>query len=262
MIKAAKPEGPMVLHRAFALLRLLAGEPQGISLSEISVQLDMPKSSLSSILKALTEQEFLDRKGVLYTLGPESYALASVILSGRSIRQIARPYLRKTMEKCGETVLLAVPDPDMRHATYIDSIESPQAVRFVVTIGTRRPLYANASGRLFLAHMPEEQRKAYLKEVPLVPVTEKTITDPDRLEKLLAKVREDQISVTLGDYIPDAGGFAAPIYNSDGDLIAALTIEVPISRAMEEEAAFRDIARNSAREISRVLGHRDQEAEP
>jgi DNA-binding IclR family transcriptional regulator len=251
----------MVLHRAFALLRLLAGEPQGISLSEISVQLDLPKSSLSSILKALTEQEFLERKGSLYTLGPESFALSSVILAGRSIRQLARPYLRKTMEKCGETVLLAVPDPDMRHATYIDSVESPQAVRFVVTIGTRRPLYANACGRLFLANMPEEQRKRYLESVPLTPVTEKTITDPVQLDKLLAKVREDNLSVTLGDYLPDAGGFAAPIYNSDGDLIAALTIEVPISRAMDEEATFREFAREAAREISRVLGYKGLERE-
>ncbi|WP_169543626.1 IclR family transcriptional regulator [Sneathiella aquimaris] len=253
-----KSEGPMVLPRAFALLRLLAEETRGLNLSDISGRLDVPKSSLSSTLKALTEQMFLEREGALYTLGPEAYTLSAKILAGRSIRQVAQPYLKKTMEACEETVLLAVLDSDMRHATYIDCIESPKAVRFAVTVGTRRPLYANACGRLFLAHQSKEFRNEYFKEVKLVPVTEKTITEPDDMEALLTKIRTDGISITLGDYSHDAGGFAAPIFNSDGDLVAALTIEVPISRALRETERFKDAAIASANAISRLLGHTEE----
>lgn len=259
MSTKTKSDGPMVLPRAFALLQLLAEETRGLNLSDISGRLDVPKSSLSSTLKALTEQMFLERNGAIYTLGSEAYALSAKILAGRSIRQVAQPYLQKTMEKCEETVLLAVLDSDKRHATYIDCIESPKSVRFAVTIGTRRPLYANACGRLFLAHQSESFHDAYFKEVKMVPVTEKTITDPTDMKTLLSKIRADGISITLGDYSHDAGGFAAPIFNSGGDLIAALTIEVPISRALRETKRFKEAAIQAASEISRLHGYTEED---
>ena len=210
---AIRSDGPMVLPRAFALLRLLAEEPHGLNLSAIASNLEAPKSSLSSTLKALTEQGFLQRTGSLYFLGSESYGLASIILAGRSIRQIARPFLEEAMEETGETVLLAIMDADLRHFTYVDSVESHQSVRYSVPIGSRRSLYATSSGRLFLAYQTEAFRQAYFDDVKMEPVTEKTITDRKTLEDVLRDVRQSEISVTLGDYSNDAAGFSAPIFN-------------------------------------------------
>lgn len=82
----SRSEGPMVFPRAFALLRLLADTQQGLTLSAIATSLEAPKSSLSSTLKALTDQGFLSRKGTLYFLGGEAHSLASTILAGRTIR--------------------------------------------------------------------------------------------------------------------------------------------------------------------------------
>jgi DNA-binding IclR family transcriptional regulator len=256
-MSASKKEGPMVLPRAFSLLRHLAQTPGGLTLSDISNRLDAPKSSLSSTLKALTEQQFLKREGAQYFLGPEAFSLASVILAGRSIRRIARPYLERAMEQCGETVLLAALDDDQRHATYIDVIESPKSVRFTVSIGTRRPLYANACGRLFLAHQSETVRRAYFSSTELTPITDKSIVERSKLEDVLGDIRNTGISQTLGDYSPDSAGFAAPIFNSDGTMVAALTIGVPISRGLREEKRFIQIAGNTAREISKILGYSD-----
>jgi len=252
---ATRTDGPMVLPRAFALLRLLAEEPVGLNLSSVAVNLDVPKSSLSATLKALTEQGFLSRTGSMYTLGSESYSLASVILAGRTIRQISRPHLEEAMADSGETVLLAVLEPDGLHFTYIDSVESPESVRYSVAIGTRRPLYATSCGRLFLAHQTETMRQAYYKAVDMREVTDKTITKPEALEKRLAQIRDAGISVTLGDYSVDVAGFATPIFNSDGKMIAALAIGVPVSRGVREEARFREVAIQSARSISNVFGY-------
>jgi len=252
----ARSDGPMVLPRAFALLRLLASVPQGLNLSDISARLDVPKSSLSATLKAMTEQEFLLRHGSLYHLGSASFSLASVILAGRSIRQIARPYLEQTMEECGETVLLAVLDTDMKAASYVDIVESPKSVRFSVSIGTRRPLYASACGRLLLAYETEAHRSQYLETVNLEAVTDKTVVERGALSAVLADIYKNGVSITLGDYSPDSAGFAAPIFNSDGEVVAALVIAVPISRGLREKDRFREVAIQSAHKISKVLGHK------
>lgn len=249
-------EGPMVLPRAFSLLRLLAERQQGMNLSDLAANLDMPKSSLSSTLKALTDQEFLTRKGTLYFLGSEAYGLASTILAGRTIRQIARPYLEQTMESTGETVLLAQLDGDQRNASYIDSIESDKSIRFSVPIAARRPLYCSAAGRVFLAHMSDRARATYFDNVTMERQTDTTEVDRVELEKILTNIRKGDVSITMGSYSADAAGFAVPIYNSDGQIAAALTIGVPVSRAERDKQKYIDAALKAGADISKILGYR------
>ncbi len=253
----ARNEGPMVLPRAFALLRLLSTEQQGLNLSQISSRLTVPKSSLLATLKAMTDQGFLSRRGTVYQLGPEAFSLASIVLAGRSLRQIARPYLEQTMDACGETVLLAELAADRRHAIYVDLVESPKSVRFSVSVGTQRPLYASSSGRLLLAYMSESEREEYLSATKLERWTDATITDPLELRKRLLETTELGLAETYGDFTPDASGFSSPLFNSDGEVIAALTIAVPISRAMREKEHFANVVIKSAAEISKILGYKD-----
>lgn len=254
MSVGVRQEGPMVLPRAFALLRLLAGSPEGLSLSDIATRLEVPKSSLSSTLKALAEQGYLARKRALYSLGPQSYALASAILAGKTISQIARPSLQKAMEACGESVLLATLDPDGAHLTYIDIAESPNPVRYAVPVGTKRPLYATACGKLFLSERSEEARNAYYKATALEKKSDMTVTDPAALEAQLRALRESGVSITVGEYSPDAVGFAAPIRGPGGVLAAALVIAAPISRGRREAERFARLAVATAGEISGILG--------
>lgn len=251
----ARMEGPMVLPRAFSLLRLLADQPQGMNLSAISTDLDVPKSSLSSTLKALTDQGYLSRKGTLYFLGSAAYSLASTILAGRTIRQIARPYLKRTMEQTGETVLLAELDPDQQFASYIDSVESDKSIRFSVPIAARRSLYCSAAGRIFLAYMSDRQRENYYDAAKMEKLTDNTATDRVSLEKIMSEIRETGVSITMGAYSADASGFAAPVFNSDGDIVAAVTIGVPLSRAEREKQKYIDAARKAGSDISNILGY-------
>ncbi|WP_294221537.1 IclR family transcriptional regulator [uncultured Shimia sp.] len=248
-------EGPMVLPRAFSLLRLLAEVPHGMNLSDMAARLDMPKSSLSSTLKALTDQGFLARKGALYFLGSEAYALASTILAGRTIRQIARPYLEQTMEETGETVLLSQLDPDQKFASYIDTVESDKSIRFSVPLAARRALYCSSAGRVFLAFMTDRQRASYYDSVSLERMTDKTETDRVELEQVVAEIRQTGVAITMGTYSADAAGFGAPIFNSDGAVTAALTIGVPVSRAERDKQKYIDAAIKTAANISKTLGY-------
>ncbi|MEX2520060.1 MAG: IclR family transcriptional regulator [Paracoccaceae bacterium] len=254
MSAGARQEGPMVLPRAFALLRLLAASPRGLSLSDIATRLDVPKSSLSSTLKALVEQSYLSRERALYSLGSQSYSLASAILAGRAISQIARPFLQRAMEECGESVLLATLDSDGAHLTYVDIVESPNPVRYAVPVGTKRPLYATACGKLFLSELSEAARRGYYEATALKKMSDATTTDPDALETQCRELRASGVSITFGEYSPDAVGFAAPIRGPGGAMIAALVIAAPVSRGRRETERFARLAVTTASEISGILG--------
>lgn len=254
-------EGPMVLPRAFAILRLLAQEPHGINLSGIAQALDAPKSSLSSTLKALTDQTYLSRRGTLYFLGPEAYALASVILAGRTIRQIARPHLERALAATNETVLLAQLDPDGQHISYIDTVEPDKSVRFSVAVGTRRSLYSTAVGHVFLAHMSPTARQDYYAGARLDSLTDSTVTDPAALEEIVQQVRRVGVAVTFGSCYAEAAGISCPIFNAEGEVVAAVVIGVPVSRAQQGTTLFTDAARQAAADISQILGYRPDKAE-
>lgn len=252
---ATRGEGPMVLPRAFALLRLLADAPQGLTLSALAASIDVPKSSLSSTLKALTDQGYLIRRGTLYFLGGEAYALASTLLAGRTIRQIARPYLEQLMVETGETVLLAQLDVDEKHITYIDMVESDKTIRFSVPLAARRPLYCSAAGQVFLAHMGERQRDAYYRDTVFEKMTDATAIDRVDLERLTDQIRRAGLAVSMGGYTVDAAGLAAPVYNSDGSLVAAVVIGVPVARATREVEKYSFALQRLGKDLSKVLGH-------
>ena len=68
----------------------------------------------------------------------------------------------------------------------------------------------------------------------LLRLTEKTIVDPDVLRKELAQIRQQGYAVSYGEWILDASGIAAPIFDRNGEIAAALTISGPTQRFTEE----------------------------
>lgn len=245
----------MALRRAISLLRLLSTHTDGLNLSSIAATLDVPKSSLFATLHGLTEQGFLSRRGSLYFLGEEAWSLAAVMMAGKPLRQVARPFLERTMMACGETVLLAELEPDKTRFAYTDFVESQKSIRFCARIGEQRPLYPTSCGLLFLAYFSDEERNAYFRKVRLVPVTDRTAVNRAVIEKRLAVIRRTGVSVTFGNFSSDAAGFSAPIRNSDGAVVAGLVIGLPLSRGEREHDLFCGIAIETANAISAALGY-------
>lgn len=264
--KPAKPEekarsdGPMVLPRAFALLRLLAENKRGMTLSEISAATSVPKSSLSSTLKALDEQKLLVREGWHYSLGPEAYALASVILARSTLSQIARSTLVETMEEAGETVLLATVDSNGVDSVYVDAVETRNPIRYSVPIGTRRPLFPTAAGRMLLAYFTPEQLRAYFDRIELRAYTENTVIDREDLERRIAEARASGISTNSGEFSADSTAFAAPVLDHSDALVAVVTIALPTSRAIRKREQLIEQVKRAAARLSRLVGHHEDPA--
>jgi IclR family acetate operon transcriptional repressor len=77
--------GPRAMSRVLRLFELMAAKRRGMTLTEVSEALDVPKSTLLASLKALAADGFLVSEGALYQLGPAAYRLAGGILSSWSM---------------------------------------------------------------------------------------------------------------------------------------------------------------------------------
>jgi IclR family acetate operon transcriptional repressor len=246
---------PRSLTRLLGSFGAIAKAPDGLSLAELSVALGSPKSSLLTLLKPLVLQGYLLHGEGRYRLGPAIFRLASDILAMRRFPTLIRPYMEELVARSGETAFLTVIDRDAQLVSYIEGIDSPQLVRYTAPVGSTRPLYCSSAGRLLLAFQEEAWRERYLRTIALKPMTPHTVTDRDVLRRQIEEIRRTGISVSQGEVIRGAAGVAAPVFNADGSVAAALLIGAPADRFEQELPALRRLIHEVAARASSAMGY-------
>jgi DNA-binding IclR family transcriptional regulator len=255
----AASTGPRSLIRTLRILEQLAGAPEGLSLAALSADLQSPKSSLLGLLRPMCGYRYIVHADGRYLLGPGAYRLGVSIMPTLSVTRIAAPIMRELVDRSGETVLVATLDHEAGRAVYVEKIESSRSIRYTVALGTARPLYCSAAGRVLLAFSDPAFITRYLKRAPFTPLTPQTVTHAAPLRRLLPKIREQKLAITVGEVSSDVAGFAAPIFDRDGSVVAALTMAAPVSRTLVQPQDYATLIREAAESISFGLGHSGSE---
>lgn len=251
----AQRSGPRSVTRLLNVLRVLAMSDEGASLAQLSLATGTPKTSVLALLRALVGAGYIVQRDASYTLGPEAFALGSTIIAQRKLARLARPVMQKAAEECGETVLLGEISAEGTHMVYIERMESKRPIRFIANVGERRPLYGSAGGRALLAFQSEEFRKHYLAKTRLEPLNRKKVLTKSEVLGLLEEVRKTLLARTDEDVTEGVAGFASPIFDHTGAAVAALAIAAILPRGRAEAELMARVATESARTLSRILGH-------
>jgi DNA-binding IclR family transcriptional regulator len=253
-------DSPRSLVRLLGLFEAIARAQDGLTLAELSVALESPKSSLLTMLRPLTASGHLTHVDGRYRLGPTVFTFAETLLRARQSSPLIRTFMRELWNESHETVILTAIDREAQLATYVECLDSPEFVRYVVPAGTTRPLYCSAAGQALLAFQPETWREHYLLGVRLQKMTPKTITERSALRRRLATIRSAGISVSLSEAIEGAAGIAVPIMRGDGEVNEALLLAGPSDRIERNQEALRRMVRGVADRISASLGYRAADA--
>ncbi|KGQ21897.2 IclR family transcriptional regulator [Thermus filiformis] len=240
--------GVRTLERGLGVLRLLAEGER--TLSELSKEAGLSKSTLYRLLTTLVRAGFAEERGGRYRVGPVAFAVGQAYRT-RSLSEAARPWMLWLRDETGESVNLAVRSG--LEALYVDQVEGRQLVRLFTEPGTRAPLHATGVGKVFLAYegLPED--------LPLEAYTPNTRTDPRVLAEELAQVRAQ--GYALDDEEKELGVrcVAAPIFGPAGEVVAALSLSAPASRLPLEAAhALSGKVREAALKVSLHLGYRPE----
>ncbi len=250
---------PQSVSRVIQILEVLCTSAEPVSLAQLSRDLEAPKSSLAALLRGLAEEGFVVSTESVYRLGPRAFGLGSALLEARRRVQsstLVRDGMRRLADRSDETVLWAVRDEGADTLTYVDVIESRNAIRFTVPVGDRRPLYCTSGGRALLAAGPEAEAKAYLKRVKPQAMTGSTEMDKARLALEIGKARELGVAQTVDQAADGAAGTAAAILDAAGVVIGALVVAAPSSRIQKKRAELVRLVREEADAISASLGYR------
>lgn len=221
--------GPRSVTRLLAMFDHLARAPEGMSLAELNVALDSPKSSILNLLRPLLAEGYVVHDGTTYFLGPSMFRLAAGVMAGWNFPKLIRPFLTELSSRTEETVVLSLLDRRSAAVTYVEILEGSHPVRYHIPVGTIRPILTTAAGKIMLAHEEAAWRDAYLASVQFPVQAVPPVTRP-ALMKELARIRTDGVAVSLDRHIVGVSAVASPVFDAAHKCVGALTIAGPTQR--------------------------------
>jgi IclR family KDG regulon transcriptional repressor len=244
------------LERATTILDCFTMEQPQMGVREVARKTGLSSSTTGRMMAALKGLGVLnqDPQTFLYTMGYKVLAWSGIYHVTNDVRSLALPVMVQLRSETRETVSLYMLDGNERIC--VERLESLEPVRIVAQVGRRIPLYAGSAGKVFLAFLPTARSEEILRNVDLKPMTEKTITDMDIPQTDLEMIRKQGFAVSKGEWVLEASGVAAPIFDQGHAIAAALTISGPAQRFTDQKIL--DISRiltQSTTAISRELGY-------
>lgn len=252
------PRSPL---RVMNILEELAAEPRGLPLVRLLERMDLPKTSLVSLLRALEEARYVVKHKGLYQLGEAALRLSSLIAVSFPFPHSVHDLLMDLMTRCNETAMLATLSEDGQAAVYVDKVECQRAIRFAGFIGARRPLYCTAIGKALLAFQDDAFISHYLKYNKFESFGPDTITDRAKLEREIEKIRKEGVSAAIEEMAEGIGVYASPVFDGLGAVRAAVSVAAPAQRARSMSEEYIREVKSTARQMSLLLGWKPEREE-
>ncbi|MEV8041748.1 IclR family transcriptional regulator [Arthrobacter sp. NPDC080082] len=243
-----------MVGKALGLLVLLGDEPRGASAAELSRRAELPFSTTYRLLGSLTRDGFVDYEpdGRRYHLGLRVFQLGQRVSNHHGFAGTSLPILRRVTEETGEATILSVRDGN--HHLTVNKVDGPQTFRVTSDPGHLGALHTTSVGKALVAFADDATRNRLLEELPLDPLTERSITDRGDFRAEIEQVRARGYATMDEENELGMRAVAVPVFNAQGHAFASLATAVPVFRmSMEALMALVPLLQAAAAELSARL---------
>jgi DNA-binding IclR family transcriptional regulator len=240
------------LEKGLDLLEALAAQPAPPSLTDLARALGRSPSEIFRMLNCLERRGYIIKEASgRYRLSLRLYELAHTHTPVDHLLHAAEGPMRELARRVRESAHLSVLSDGK--LLVLSQVESQNRTRVSVEIGARFPMTLTASGRVLLAHLPQDELRALLAR------------DEDwgrmaaapraRFLADLLKVRRDGVYQGKSDLTHGIRDVAALVGNPRVGIAAALCIPSLVAIGKPKPIAeLRAALRESAATITRQLG--------
>lgn len=215
------------LGRGLLVLEAFVDQPVWLSSTDIATRAQLPKPTTSRLLHALVDLGYLfySDKRRRYRLSTAVLALGYGVRDTFSIGQLVRPHLDRLAHEFNVHASLAG-----RDALDVIQIEVSHPTRTLMTlqldVGSRIPLAGTAMGHAILAALPEDDRQYLLEHLRHRHAKHWTEIKA-RIEEGRAQYRERGYAWSIGSWMTDINGVAAPLVCPGGSPVLVLACGAP-----------------------------------
>ena len=252
--KVKSQQGISSIEVGARLLQAMTLEARPRMLRDLAAAAQMPPAKAHRYLVSFMRMGRVEQQSEtgLYDLGGFALQLGLSALARLEPVTIAAPALAELRDEIGQTVAMAV---WANHGpTIVRWLFSDSPVASSLRVGAVMPLTRSATGRVFLAYLPNETTTSFVKKelaengrVGLTP------THREEVEQLVAEIRRRSYALT-SEFIPGIAGIGAPVFDHSGSLSMAL---VALGYNKPFEASLQSITAavtRKADQLSRRLG--------
>jgi DNA-binding IclR family transcriptional regulator len=142
------------VDRIAAIIEMVSTAPRGLTLADIAVRLDAPKSSIHQLVNGLVATGYVVETDRRYGLGPAPFVLT---LAGNRLaaQELDHELVKQLQQHLRRSIAVGIQVGDT--LIYIDHAGDDPALEFTARNHSRRSLYSSASGKLVLANLPIEK---------------------------------------------------------------------------------------------------------
>ncbi len=209
--------------RTMDVLELLTQGP--MTVTEVSRELGIPKTSAFDILSALCSRRFAGcDEQKRYSLGLSAYRVGMAYIGGTDLYSAGHARLGQLCRRLKQTVYMAV--EDRGHVVYIDKAEQDSPIRFTRRPGDRNELYRTGLGKAIMAARPALVDGL---DFPLPRITATTVCTKEELLKELEITCQRGYALDLGEDNQLLRCVAVPVRDREGVAIGALSCSMLVS---------------------------------
>jgi len=238
------------VERAFDILEYL-DETGGAGISELASALGIAKSTVHRHIKTLHERGYVVADGDIYRTGLEFLRLGN---RARRRRHGYTEIVEKVDQVAAETEERAqFIVAEHGKAVYAYRATGANAVCAGTDIGNRVPLHATSAGKAILVFGPRERVDRHVERYGLELFTDRTITDPERLQTELERIRERGYSVNDQETVEGLRTIGVPIRDPADRVLGAVSVSGPSYRMRGDwfDSTVPDLLLGIANEIER-----------
>lgn len=240
--------------RVLDILELLAAEPQGLTLTEISRKLAIARSSAHGLVHTLLQRGYLQQENTgnrTFRLGVRLIQLGLNVGDRLELRSTARPVLERLVSATHDTALIVVPDAG--ELLYLDKVVSDaRDVRTDPRSSAPRPLHCTSIGKALLATLDDEAVMKILKRTGMPRATEFSIMDQQELVEDLRATRQRGYAIDRQEAVLGVCCVGAPVRDFTGRPIASISLSTV--REFFEPGRIGPWVTEAAIEISSAMG--------
>jgi IclR family KDG regulon transcriptional repressor len=244
------------LMKALRVLDTLGDCPGGMGITDLSVALKAPKSTVHRLVSTLEAARYVvfDPPTSKYSLGNRLAKLGEQLNHQSSLLTFAMPMLEQLTRECHEASHLAIMQGT--EVVYVSHEESKEPVRISFGMGHRAPAHCTALGKVFLADLTDSDiLMLYKNQKKLERLTTRTKTSLRELLAEMAIVRKEGIAYDNEEYMTGLRCMAAPIRDFSRRIVAAASLSMfthKMTTARRE--FFKSALTRASAELSEKLG--------
>lgn len=244
------------IQRVLDVLERVGCSDTPLTASDVSRALGIPKASAHRLCTQLQTAGFVQTVpgGTAFEPGPRLREIARKVLVGGQHNAERQAVLSRLAARVGETCNLAVPDGV--RMLYLDRVEADWPIRVQFSIGSSVPLHCTASGKMYLASLPELDRARLLRQLAFDRHGPNTLVSMADLEGALALSAERGYAVDNEEFIAGMVAICVPVLDREGRALATLSIQALKQRSPLEALRDRlEELRIAARELAIILSN-------